>query len=204
MSDLGPIPVTRRTGQEPFHRSGVSIDHPLLDFWQWSASDVLGNTARGILAEYIVALDLGVAASVWSSWDPFDITARDGTKIEVKSAAFLQTWRQKEFSKILFGIAPTRAWNLDSGQFMKTKKRWSDVYVFCILTTKERDKIDPLDLDQWDFYVLPTSVLDRRVPDQKTIGLNSLSRLGATKTHFGEIGLNITACLQGGSGDQFK
>lgn len=36
----------------------------------------------------------------------------------------------------------------------------------------------PLNLDLWEFYVLPTSVLDNMKPVQKTITLPSLMKLG--------------------------
>jgi hypothetical protein len=29
------------------------LDFSILDFWQWAASDLVGNTNRGLLAEYI-------------------------------------------------------------------------------------------------------------------------------------------------------
>ena len=31
-------------------------DRTILDYWQWGFSDIVGNTERGILAEYIVAM----------------------------------------------------------------------------------------------------------------------------------------------------
>ena len=195
MKALDPIRVRQKTGQELFHRSGDAANRSLLDFWQWSGSDLLGNTARGILAEYIVAMDLGAATGIWSGWDPYDIKTKDGTKVEVKSAAYIQTWRQKSFSRIEFGIGPTEGWDPDSGERLKGKKRWSDVYVFCVLATKEADKVDPMDLDQWEFYVLPAATLDKEVPRQQRIALSSLVRIGAIRADYGTIGVSIRSCL---------
>ena len=48
------------------------------------------------------------------------------------------------------------------------------MYVFCLLKGKDRESIDPLDVEQWEFYVLSTSELDRIVPTQKTIRLGPL------------------------------
>ena len=41
-------------GNEPFtlHGSGTSI--MLQDFWRWAYSDLLNNTLRGVLAEFLV------------------------------------------------------------------------------------------------------------------------------------------------------
>lgn len=44
--------------------------------------------------------------------------------------------------------------------------------------------LDPLDVDQWEFSVLPTTMLDEKVPTQKTIAMSSLLKLALTKVRF--------------------
>lgn len=61
--------------------------------------------------------------------------------------------------------------------------RNSDLYAFCVFTAQTRD-VSVLDLDYWDFYVLPTSVLNEKIPEQKTITLSSLLKLEPIKTDF--------------------
>lgn len=56
---------------------------------------------------------------------------------------------------------------------------------------KIQDTIDPLDMDQWDFYILPTSVLDDKVGDQKRIGLNSLIKLNPLHVKYGDIAFGV-------------
>ena len=41
-----------KTGAEPFHTAGQPIGVRLLEYWRWSASDLLSNTQRGVMAEY--------------------------------------------------------------------------------------------------------------------------------------------------------
>ena len=60
---------------------------------------------------------------------------------------------------------------------------------FCSYTIQ--DTIDPLDMDEWDFYILPTSVLDDKVGDQKQIGLNSLMKLDHLHVKYGEIAPSV-------------
>jgi hypothetical protein len=67
------IPVVRKTGEEPFKRNGEEMPIRLGDFWSWSASDLIGNAQRGILAEYIVASALGVADTVQEGWAAYDL-----------------------------------------------------------------------------------------------------------------------------------
>ena len=58
---LGLIQAERKRGDEQIHHSGQPIGSTVGDYWQWACSDLLMNTERGVLAEYLVALALGVA-----------------------------------------------------------------------------------------------------------------------------------------------
>lgn len=121
-------------------------------------------------------------------WIPYDITSPSGRRVEVKSAAYLQSWTKEYFSKIVFDIAPKRAWTPDGGMAPASeKKRNSDIYVFCVYTALTRDE-SLLNLDLWDFYVLPTSVLNKMSATQKSIGLQSLLKLGPVKTDYASLG----------------
>lgn len=59
--------------------------------------------------------------------------------------------------------------------------------MFCVLAHKEQNSINPLDLDQWDFYILPTAILDQKVGMQKTIALSRIVKLGAVKADYENI-----------------
>jgi hypothetical protein len=181
------LEVSRKTGNEQFHRNGNPINLSLLDFWQWSSSDLVSNATRGILAEYIVANALGLAAGVRAQWDAFDLLTRDGIKIEVKSAAYLQSWYHKKLSAITFSIRPTRLWNASTNQLAEELKRQADIYVFCVLNHKEKKSVDPLNFDQWEFYILRASLLNEKFVKQKTIGLLSLIKLKPHIVKYEEI-----------------
>ena len=192
---LGAIIVTRKKGDEHFKAKGISLENTLLGFWQWAYSDVSSNASRGVLAEYIVASALGIAANTRREWDAYDLETQDGVKLEIKSASYLQSWAQAKPSQILFDIAPTRAWDASTNEYSGESNRQADVYVFCLLNHHEKATLDPLDLDQWDFYLLSTAVLNAEKPCQKTIGLAALLRLNPVKASFGEIGQAIKKIL---------
>lgn len=178
MTDLGPIKKARRSGQEPFQASGQPIEGAdVLDFWRWSFSDLVSNATRGVLAEYLVGKALGCREQVRAEWAPYDLTAPDGITVEVKSAAYIQSWYQKTFSSIGFDTRTTTAWSEADATYDMEPKRQAQVYVFALLAHKDQATLDPLDLDQWTFYVLPTRVLDARCPTQRTISLGGLKRL---------------------------
>ncbi|MFE2288891.1 hypothetical protein ACFXDJ_32560 [Streptomyces sp. NPDC059443] len=180
---LGAIPPRRHTGEEPLHLDGA--DHgSLLGFWGWAYSGLAGNTLRGALAEYIVALALGAADGTRVDWDSVDIRLPGGPQVEVKSAAYLQEWGQTRLSSISFSIAPAEGWNAVTGEVDPARLRRADVYVFCLLKHQDKKTLDPLDLTQWTFYVLPTPVLDEHRPDQRTLTLSSLLALEPVRSDF--------------------
>ncbi len=168
--DLSRLTIDRKTGDEAFRQDGKDKDFSLGDFWRWSASDLVSNIIRGVLAEYLVACDLGIASNTREPWQSYDLEKNE-IKIEVKSAAYVQSWTQEELSSILFNIRPTRAWNPDNNKLDPEVKRQADVYVFCLLAHQEKKDIQPLNLDQWEFYVMPTKQLR---PDRKSISLKAL------------------------------
>ena len=191
-----PFTISRKSGSEVFHHGGQPIGCKILDFWSWAYSDYLGNTERGAFAEFIVAADLGRMNQVRQGWSPFDLKTSDGVKIEVKQSAYLQAWNQKKHSKIIFSIRPTRAWNFQTDVMEKDVRRQADVYVFCVLANKDPKTLDPLDVGQWKFYVLHSSLLNNKVKNQKTIGLESLLRIGAQQCDFGSIADTIRKAVQ--------
>jgi hypothetical protein len=40
-----------------------------------------------------------------------------------------------------------------TGKFSNEKKRQADLYIFCLLKTQDQGELNPMDLDQWIFYV---------------------------------------------------
>ena len=170
---LHKLDIVKKNGAERFRARGSELDFNLLDYWRWSTSDLVGNTARGILAEYIVARALGIPTDeqVRDEWAPFDLEMRERIKIEVKSAAYIQSWEQERVSRISFGTPKTLAWDSESGTLSSEPKRHADVYVFALFA-QQKMPIDPLDLDQWKFYALSTQKLD----DRKSISLSALEK----------------------------
>lgn len=183
---LGKIKTAKKSGNEYFHVNGRNTPHNLLSFWQWSSSEILGNALRGILAEYIVSLAIECPYEIREEWDAFDLVTPENIKVEVKSASYLQSWEQKKYSEISFGIQPTIVWEADNTR-SEESKRQADVYVFCLLAHKDQETIDPLNLSQWQFYVLPTSVLNEKCDKQKKITLSSLLKLEPKECKFGGI-----------------
>jgi hypothetical protein len=163
------IMPTIKTGDEELSYNGEPLDFHLIDFWRWPTSDIMSNTTRGVFAEFIVGTAIGLDKyNVRNDWDEYDLESSDGRiKIEVKSSAYIQVWSQDELSKISFSIRAPKSTNI----------RPSDVYVFCLLNHKNQATVDPLKMEQWEFYVVPTKHINEYKRSQTSITLNSLRKL---------------------------
>lgn len=187
--------IKKLTGSEQFVDGGAKIPVRITDYWQWAYSDLLRNTQRGVLAEFIVktALDLGGITCnhpMRLAFEPYDllgppITAHPGngsamtlSRIEVKSAAYLQAWERRhpeKEQKLSFGIAPAKIPD-ETGDYPANapRQRNSDLYVFCVFTPSsgERDA-NILDLGLWRFYVAKTRTVNELCQERKRISLGS-------------------------------
>ncbi len=150
--------------------------HTIGDFWRWAYSDVLSNRNRSIFAEYLVGVALGVVDSPRVEWDSVDLRY-GGIKIEVKSSAYCQSWFQKKPSTIQFSIRKALFWNPQTGAYEGESTRSAEVYVFCLHTGQDKAKADVLDVTAWEFYVVPTTVLNRECGAAKSISLAALRRM---------------------------
>lgn len=102
-NNLERLETQPKSGNEAFHLNGGNLDINLLSFWRWSTSDIVSNATRGVLAEFIVVKAMGnISSSVRNEWDAYDLETDDGIKIEVKSAAYIQSWHQDKLSTISF------------------------------------------------------------------------------------------------------
>lgn len=180
------------------------MPHSLLEYWAWAHSDIVSNSERGILAEYLVRCAVHAPSPCRIEWDAVDVISPEGIRIEVKSSAYLQTWKQEKLSRIQFDIAPKNAWDSVENSYASQRIRSADVYVFCLFNSKDPNTANPMDLAQWEFYVLATSVLNELVPKQKSISLTSLQKLGAKKVSFEVLYTAIRLASKEGKNSQGK
>ncbi|MGH3696926.1 MAG: hypothetical protein ACRDRX_23595 [Pseudonocardiaceae bacterium] len=192
---LDAVTVTPKTGDDRFTHLDQDVGANLLGLWRWACSDLVSNVMRGVLAEYIVGLALGcVDGGVRLEWDAADLVFQ-GWRVEVKSSASLQSWSQTRLSPIKFDIEPKTGWFAETNTFAAERKRQSDVFVFCVLAHSDKATVDPLNLDQWDFYVLSTRRLNAAVGEQKSITLGRLLRLDPVKTSFADLRASVEAAI---------
>lgn len=180
------------SGNESFTYSLSAPNKKILDFWSWNSSDLLNNTLRGALAEYIVALAMDIdLSSPRQDWTEYDLITSNGIKIEVKCSAYLQSWKQLKLSEIRFGCSPSQVFA--DQKYAGERIRHSDIYVFCVFECQDPEIANPMNLDQWTFYIIPTKTLDEKLGEQKTISLQSLLNLSPARARFHEISAYISS-----------
>ncbi len=86
----------RLNGTEYFHNDGENLGFDVGDFWSWSVSDLVSNTTRGILAEYIVGRAVSADLEIRDEWGPYDLRTPKAHE-SVKSAAICELVSKKVF-----------------------------------------------------------------------------------------------------------
>ncbi len=185
--DLAEIEKHLKSGSEQLIFNNNPIGTTLLDFWRWTVSDIVSNATRGIFAEFIIANAMKIdIKQVRDEWSAFDLITPEGIKLEIKSAAYMQSWKQKEKSVISFSIKSSLRWDPTTGTYDSNKKRQADVYVFCLLKPEVKAGLDPLNINQWGFYIIPAKIIDSDKKENKSISLSSIQKI-ANEIKYDEI-----------------
>ena len=138
-------------------------------FWAWAYSDLRSNTVRGVFAEFLVAQAVGAERNVRDAWHAFDVLSPAGTRIEVKSSAYLQSWPQEELSTIRFSGLTAYTVEPGSSEYSAQKEVQADLFVFALQTCTAHDDYDMLDLSQWQFWAATADQV--RASGQNSVGL---------------------------------
>jgi hypothetical protein len=111
------------------------------------------NIVRGVLAEFLVAKALDIDTSQpRNAWDNYDLIY-DGTTIEVKSGARWQSYPTRRPSSIVFRGLKARRWDEVTGLRAEEPTVVADLYIFAAHDCTSPSDYDPLDTEQWRFFV---------------------------------------------------
>lgn len=179
---LRPRVVARLKATDRFDH----LDATVGDFWAWAFSDLRSNVVRGVLAEFIVARALGADRPLRDSWDNFDVLAPDGTRIEVKSSGYLQSWSQRTPSRLGFGRITGRTFDPETNDYSSEREIRADVFVFAVHTCIEPAEYDCLNLAQWEFWVAAASAV-------ASTGYRSLSMAWVRSNAVGPLSVSALA-----------
>lgn len=167
----------------------LSFGPTVLEFWRWALGDLRMNTARGYLAEFLVASAVGSDAPIRVEWAAHDIDSEDGARLEVKASGYLQSWTQAKPSAPSFSfrsVRATKVWDPALGAYRDVDPASRvDAWVFALQTCRDPEAYDPLDAGQWEFRVVPHRQL--LASGQTSASLSFFDRIGAGPVRFGEL-----------------
>lgn len=171
----------------PFVNGNESLGITMLDFWKYQYSNIYDM--QEYIAEFIVGKALGINEPMnrdgWTLWD----IDYHGKRIEVKQTSYYHSWQEKIANGKIsqqrtFSITPAFTRYKDS---TTSYERQNDIYVFCLNTGTNEEESYPLDMANWEFYVVPTSVINENcTPAQKYISLGKVRKL-APLTKYEEL-----------------
>lgn len=162
------------SGQEQFTYDGNPAGFSVLDFWAFQHSNIWDVQEE--IAEFIVAKALGQDMPYnKNGWTLWDMNYR-GKRIEVKETGYYHSWRTdgKVSQQRTFGI--TKAYSRykdNTSEF----KRQNDIYVFCLILGETKEASNPLVLENWRFWIVSTSTINRLCGDNKTISLGRVKSI---------------------------
>ena len=175
----------------------------VLDFWRYAYSQLegLGDT----IAEFLVAKALEIdKAENFNYWTAYDMAYRN-KRIEVKATRYVHPWNTYISKVRTFSIEPTNNsyWrnSKDGVNGGKTLSRQSEVYIFCLNSNMDIQNNDPLKVDDWVFYVVPTFEINNYCshygnPNQKKMALNVVKRLANHGVAFDELKGAVDAAIE--------
>ena len=164
------------TGKTPFTSNGEPLGFTMSDFWEYQYTNIFDM--QEYIAEFLVGKALGLQKSQnTDGWTLFDMLYRNA-RIEVKETSYYHSWLgtiTKEICKVrTFDIHKSHCIYKDTESKLL---RNNDVYVFCLNKGETREESNPLCMEHWEFYVVPTSVIDETFKDQKSVSLKRIEAI---------------------------
>lgn len=170
---------------EKFTIHNNELDFGILDFWKSKYSNIYN--IQEVIAEFIVEKALGIdKAQNTDYWTLYDILYRD-YRIEIKETSYYHPWNEdgKVSKQRMFGITKANS-NYESNETENKFERQNDIYVFCLNTGTTKETSNPMNLDNWEFYIIPTFKINKQCGDNKKISLGRVRKI-AEKKSFEEI-----------------
>lgn len=175
---LGKEHTTERpellSGKEAFKYNRVELGFNVMDFWRFQFSNLIDNL--GFVAEFLIAQALRKdEPDNCNGWTVYDLGYR-GKRIEVKATSYWQSWKKSHIISEIRNFSIRKTY-VDYQNNKSEKARQNDIYIFCLDKGKTEETANPLNLENWDFYVVPTKYINDTFGEQKVISLKRLKEL---------------------------
>ena len=184
-------------GSDKFLFDNMETNMSMLDFWEFKFCNIFD--IQGDIAEFIVSKALGIdKAFNIDYWTLYDIDY-NGVRVEVKETSYYHPWNKNRPVSMArsFGITKANS-SYDDKEHENRFERQNDVYVFCLVTGFTAEESYPLNLNNWEFYIVPTKNINEKCGNQKTISLQRLKQLGFVPKRYDEIKSTIDSFIKNG------
>lgn len=142
-------------------------------FLRWHCGPLLETRNRSAYALWLVHRALALEPGEHRQDKTPGLLNRGETCLAVQSAAWLQPGQATPGS-VSFAVGP----------------RSAPLHVFGLLAERNPQLVNPLDADQWRFWVVPTAALH---PDRQSIGLQALQRAYGEGINYNALAARIAA-----------
>lgn len=169
-------------GNEKFILNNKELDYGIIDFWIYKYSNIYNM--QEVIAEFIVEKALNMEKSHNTDyWTLFDILYRN-CRIEVKETSYYHPWNDngKISNQRSFGIRKANS-NYEINEGENRFERQNDIYVFCLNTGTTKESSNPMNLNNWEFYIIPTFIINEKCGNNKTITLSRVRKLTNAVTY---------------------
>lgn len=160
-------------GDEHFIENGNEIDLTIQDFWRWSYPNFLKRQKLLELSRFIVASSIGISSDC-----PQDILTRDGLRIRVASASYLQSEDGDHPDQVSYSVVTEGV----------------DAFVICLYKATSYSQ-NLLNLDLWDFFTISSKTLRQKIPGAKSVTLPRLVDLGVWLCDYHGIAAGIQKAM---------
>lgn len=184
---MDSLPIRKLTGNEYVISNLELEDATVQNFWQWAFSNLLFNDVRGVFAEWLVAklLNIPLSNTIRDSWGEWDLLTSEGVKIEVKTSAYLQAWKQKgRYSQIKFSGLKGQVFNPELNRHTGEATFNADIYVLCLQIHRDKQTYNALDLEQWRFLVLTKAEMKQKNYRSLTLSDARVEKESVTASEF--------------------
>lgn len=157
------------------------------DFWSWAFSDLLDHDVRAAFAQFVVCLGLDRTALPRVSWTGGDLPYR-GRSLRVVHLGHVAAWDVD---------APATVWQGAEGERDPHWSRQRDAVVelggegaadcWIVSHDPRRDPraLDPLDVAEWEFFVLPHHAVELEAGPERVLALRRMRFLAEPVDHAG-------------------
>lgn len=170
-------------GNEKFLFEDKELDFGILDFWKYKYSNIWNM--QEYIAEFLIEKALGLEKSQnTDSWTLYDIDYRS-KRIEIKETSYYHPWNENGniSNQRVFGITMANSSYEKPSQENKFERQ-NDIYVFCLNIGKTREEANPMNITNWEFYIVPTKTINALCGKNKTISLGKVKSIAKQVDYF--------------------